>query len=103
MSAIAIFAYPRTQDVEFDHDYYSTSHMPMVARTWAKYGMQSWECVRMADDAPNIVECIVYWESLEGFSKAIQEESEDILADVKNYTNVAPVITKGVIKGKGSV
>ncbi len=87
--------YPKTDDSTFDMDYYTSTHMPMLAdalgdacqgwgastlksKEWAAYG---WATV----------------ESQEAFDAAMAEHGAKIMADVANYTNVAPQLMVGEV------
>jgi hypothetical protein len=46
-------------------------------------------------------QAILYWESEEQAVRANKEDSAEIFADVKNYTDVHPVIFGGTVVGSG--
>lgn len=88
-----LIMYPKTDDSTFDMDYYTSTHMPMLAdalgdactgwgasttkgKDWAAYG---WATV----------------ESQEAFDAAMATNGAKIMADVPNYTNVAPQMVIG--------
>ncbi len=90
-----LIMYPKTEDSTFDMDYYTSTHMPMLAdalgdackgwgasttkgRDWAAYG---WAMV----------------ESQEAFDAAMAKAGAQIMADVPNYTNVAPQMVIGEV------
>ncbi|KAM4060778.1 hypothetical protein HRG_001690 [Hirsutella rhossiliensis] len=100
MSAIVIFAYPRSSASDFNLAYYTSSHMPMVADKWARYGLRSWSAIEMTPGSPHVVQCVLHWTSVGAFEKALEEDGKDILADIKNYTDVEPAILKGNVKGQ---
>jgi len=94
MLSIAIL-YPRTEDSTFDMDYYTSTHMPMLAdalgdacQGWGastvkagKWAAMGWAMV----------------ESQEAFDAAMGEHGAKIMADVANYTNVAPEMIVGTV------
>jgi len=85
--------YPQTDDSTFDMDYYTATHMPMLAdalgdkcTAWgastikgSKWAAMGWALV----------------ESQEAFDAAMAEHGAKIMADVANYTNVAPEMLIG--------
>jgi uncharacterized protein (TIGR02118 family) len=89
--------YPNNPGVNFDMSYYTTKHMPMVKQLCAP------ACKAIAVDGglaggepgskPAYV-AIGYltFESVEAFQQAFAPHAGQILGDIKNYTNVQPVI-----------
>ena len=87
--------YPKTEDSSFDMEYYCSTHMPMLAdalgdacqgwgATTTKGG--DWEAIGWATVS-----------SQEAFDAAMAEHGGAIMADVANYTNVAPQLVVGDI------
>lgn len=85
--------YPRTEDSTFDMDYYTSSHMPMLATSigdactgWGATTVKAgpWAAIGWATV-----------ESQEAFDAAMAEHGGAIMGDVKNYTNVAPEMIIG--------
>lgn len=89
--------YPRSDDFSFDMDYYTGTHMPMLADAlgdacagWGaasipegKWGAMGWAMA----------------ESPEALQSAMAEHGEKIMADVANYTNVTPETVIGPVTG----
>jgi hypothetical protein len=46
-------------------------------------------------------QALLYWESEEQALKANKEDSAEIMADIKNYTDVHPVIFGGAVVSSG--
>jgi hypothetical protein len=46
-------------------------------------------------------QCLLYWETEEQALKANKEDSSEIFADVKNYTDTHPIIFGGKVVGSG--
>lgn len=87
--------YPKTEDSSFDMDYYCSTHMPMLAdalgdacQGWgaSKTGGKDWEAIGWATVS-----------SQEALDSALAEHGAAIMADVGNYTNVAPQMVIGEI------
>lgn len=96
MIKVNIF-YPKTADGTFDMDYYKTKHMPMVAELTAP-ACKGWSAdLGLAGGAPGEpaayagIGALLY-NSVEEFQAAFGPHAEQILGDIPNYTNVAPVI-----------
>lgn len=89
--------YPRTDDSTFDMDYYTSSHMPLLAdaigdacQGWGaasipagKYAAMGWAMVT----------------SKEAFDSAMAARGAEIMGDVPNYTNVQPELLVGEYAG----
>lgn len=89
--------YPNTPGARFDHDYYRDRHMPMVA---AKMGAacRSYTVDRgLAGGAPGapatyVAMCHIFCDSIEAFQAAFGPHAKSIMADVPNYTDIAPTM-----------
>ena len=89
--------YPNTPGARFDHAYYRDKHMPMVKE---KLGAA---CTHYTVDrglaggapgapAPYVGMCHLYFSSVEAFQGAFAPRAQEILGDIPNYTDLAPVI-----------
>lgn len=87
--------YPRTDESTFDMDYYCNTHMPMLADALgdACKGWGASECE--GGDWAAIGWCLA--ETREAFDAAMAEHGGAIMADVANYTNVAPQMVLGTV------
>ncbi|AOF84292.1 ethyl tert-butyl ether degradation EthD [Hydrogenophaga sp. RAC07] len=89
--------YPNTPGAKFNHDYYRDQHMPMVK---AKLGaaLKSYTVDKgMAGGAPGapatyVAMCHLFCDSVETFQAGFGPHAKDIMADVPNYTDIAPVM-----------
>lgn len=94
--------YPYTEGARFDHAYYRDRHMPMVkarlGSACAYYTIEKGVAARAPGqarfDAPPafVAMCAFICDSAEGFQAAMQEHGAEILADIANYTDIAPVL-----------
>jgi len=87
--------YPKTDDSTFDMDYYTSTHMPMLANAlgdsckgWGAttIGAGAWEAIGW---------CNV--ESQEALDLGLKEHGGAIMGDVPNYTNVQPQLVVGEV------
>ncbi|PPU22188.1 EthD family reductase [Xanthomonas arboricola] len=89
--------YPYREGARFDHAYYRDTHMPLVS---ARMGAA---CLRYTVDKgisggepgspPAFIGmCHIFCESLEAFGASFGPHAEEILADIANYTDLAPVM-----------
>jgi uncharacterized protein (TIGR02118 family) len=89
--------YPYTEGARFDHAYYRDRHMPMVkarlGSACAYYTIDKGLAGRAPGSPPTFVAmCAYICDSAEGYEAAIQEHRAEILDDIANYTDIAPVV-----------
>lgn len=92
MLAITIL-YPRTDDSTFDMDYYTATHMPMLASALGD-ACQGWGAISY----PSGRLAAMGWAMVttqDAFNAAMAEHGAAIMADVANYTNVQPELLIG--------
>jgi uncharacterized protein (TIGR02118 family) len=82
-------SYPSTEGATFDHDYYRDKHVPLAVKTWGLNGAE----IDKGIDGPNIAAVHFKFESLDAMGAAMGAAgTADVLADVANYTSIAPVL-----------
>lgn len=90
--------YPNKPDTKFDHQYYATSHMPMVKQKLSGFGLIKVEIDTGLGggapdtDAPYASIGYLLFESIEGFQKGMGEHGAEIMGDIPNYTDIQPEI-----------
>ncbi len=95
MIRLSVF-YPATEGATFDHDYYRDKHVPLAAKTW---GVDTAEIDR-GIDGPYVAAVHFTFESPEALATAMGAPGTgDVLADVANYTTIAPVLQTSEIVG----
>ena len=88
MIRLSVF-YPATEGATFDHDYYRETRVPLCVSTWGLEGAESDKGL----DGPNVAAVHFKFASPEALQAAMASEGTgDVLADVANYTNIAPVL-----------
>jgi uncharacterized protein (TIGR02118 family) len=81
--------YPTTEGATFDHDYYRDKHVPLAVKTW---GLDSAE-IDKGVDGPYVAAVHFKFASIEAMGTAMGAPATmDVLADVANYTTIAPVM-----------
>jgi uncharacterized protein (TIGR02118 family) len=81
--------YPASEGAKFDHDYYRTKHVPLCLQTWGIAGAE----IDKGMDGPYVAAVHFTFDSPEALQKAMSSEGTGaILADVANYTTIAPVL-----------
>jgi uncharacterized protein (TIGR02118 family) len=96
MLAITIL-YPRTDDSTFDMDYYTATHMPMLAEALGD-ACQGWGAANIADGKYAAMGWAVVSDQ-EKWDATVKEHGAKIMGDVPNYTNVRPEMLVGEIAG----
>ncbi len=87
--------YPAKEGARFDHAYYRDKHMPLLK---ARMGDA---CRYYTIDkglaggtpgstAPYVGMCHIFCDSVESFQKAFGPHMKEIMADIANYTDLAP-------------
>jgi uncharacterized protein (TIGR02118 family) len=91
--------YPKKEGSTFDYEYYLNTHMPMsIEKLSNSKGYQGVSVERgISIEAPSIESsfhamCHYYFETLEEFMQAFEPHAIELQEDIKNYTNVEPII-----------
>jgi uncharacterized protein (TIGR02118 family) len=88
--------YPTTEGASFDHDYYRDKHVPLAVKTWGLDGAE----IDKGVDGPYVAAVHFRFVSPEALAAAMSAPGTgDVLADVANYTSIAPVLQTSEIVG----
>ncbi len=80
--------YPATEGATFDHDYYRDSHVPLAVKTW---GVDAE--IDRGVNGPYVAAVHFLFDSTDALGAAMGAEgTAAVMADVANYTTIAPVI-----------
>ncbi|WP_432261746.1 EthD family reductase [Cupriavidus sp. TMH.W2] len=95
--------YPNNDDNTFDFAYYLDQHMPMVQRLVGDACKGSEVEEGLAGGAPGQPPAYraaahMYFDSVEAFQSAFGPHANAILADVPNYTNIAPMLQISAVR-----
>jgi uncharacterized protein (TIGR02118 family) len=95
--------YPNGEDKTFDMDYYEKKHMPMVAGFLGSnlkfYEIDKGISGRTPNDkAPFVAIGYFYITDVAEYNKAIAQNREAVISDIKNYTNIQPVVQISQVK-----
>lgn len=90
--------YPKTEGAKFDHDYYLGSHIPLAVETW---GLEPGQVtVEKGISGPYEAAVHFTFESQDALGAALGAEgSGEVMADVANYTDIAPVVQTSEVVG----
>ena len=96
MFKVAIL-YPGGDDKTFDMDYYENKHMPMMAGFLGKnlkfYEIDKGIAGRTpSDKVPFVAIGYFYCYDVAEYNKVIGQNRDAIIADIKKYTNIQPII-----------
>ena len=81
--------YPSGEGSTFDHDYYTSSHVPLAVAAWAPASAE----IDKGVNGPYVASVHFTFDSMEAFQAAMgSEKTGEIMADVANYTNITPVM-----------
>jgi uncharacterized protein (TIGR02118 family) len=101
MTYTGIVMYPNTEDIQFNDSYYIKTHMPLVERTWKKYGLTSWRVTKFpkaldGSRSQYLIMATLEWENEESLKSALQDPgSAEVFGDIPNFSNVQPVTLAG--------
>ena len=93
-----IALYTNRPGARFDHDYYLSRHVPMVAERLKPYGLTHAAVNRgvggAAPGAPAafLIVATLDFESAEGMQQGMAAHGAEILGDIPNYTDIEPII-----------
>jgi uncharacterized protein (TIGR02118 family) len=95
MIRLSVF-YPETEGATFDHDYYREKHVPLAVKSWGLDGAE----IDKGINGPYVAAVHFIFESLDALGAAMGAPgTADVLADVANYTSIAPVMQTSEIVG----
>jgi uncharacterized protein (TIGR02118 family) len=88
--------YPSGEGSTFDHDYYRDSHVPLAVKSWGLDGAD----IDKGVDGPYVAAVHFTFESMDALGAAMGSPgTAEVMADMANYTNIAPVIQTSEIVG----
>lgn len=91
-------SYPNQSGARFDLDYYMKKHMPMVQDRLRKFGMSGYSVSKgLGGFAPGspaefMITAQLNIDTMEHLQAGMAAESATIMADIPNYTDIAPKI-----------
>jgi len=89
--------YAGAPGARFDHAYYRDSHLPMIKARMGDSLMSYTIDKGIAGGepgapAPYLAMCHLFSESVEAFQAGFGPHAPEIMADIKNYTDLVPVL-----------
>ncbi len=98
MSITVTVMYPNDPGSNFDMDYYLSDHVDLVQSKWGNMGLNGAKIVKGIGTpdpdtpAPYQVMAILDFESVDALQGAVEAHGEEVMGDIPNFTNVAPVV-----------
>ncbi len=89
--------YPNKPGARFDHEYYRDKHMPLVKARMGdacrSYTVDKGMAGGAPGEAPTYV-CAghIFADSVESFQAGFGPHAKEIMADIPNYTDLAPIM-----------
>lgn len=89
--------YPNKPGARFDHEYYRDKHMPLVKARMGdackSYAVDKGMAGGAPGEAPTYV-CTghIFADSVESFQAGFGPHAKEIMADIPNYTDLAPIM-----------
>jgi uncharacterized protein (TIGR02118 family) len=89
--------YPNKEGARFDHTYYRDKHMPLVKARLGDACKSYTVDKGLAGGAPGapatyVGMCHIFCDSLEAFQAGMAKHGKEIMGDIANYTDIAPVM-----------
>jgi uncharacterized protein (TIGR02118 family) len=89
--------YPNQPGARFDHDYYRDKHMPLVKARMGDACKYYTVDKGVSGGAPGtpptyVAMSHIFCESAESFQAGFGPHANEIMADIRNYTDLTPVI-----------
>ena len=89
--------YPNKDGARFDHDYYKNKHMPLVkARMGESCKFYTVDKGLAGGDpdqpATYVAMCHIFCDSVDAFQTGFGPHAQEIMADIPNYTDQAPIV-----------
>ncbi|KAF4774338.1 ethyl tert-butyl ether degradation [Colletotrichum scovillei] len=103
MTVTITVVFPNDPDAEYDINYYTTKHMPLIQEQWRKYGVTSWSVTKFQPGADGIPPLYAFgstvtWDSLQQIKAAFAgPEAAGIMGDVPNFSNKQPIFLTGEV------
>ena len=102
---ISIFiAYPGNSATRFDRAYYASHHLPLVMRSWRRYGLESLTAFYPEDQSEGTIAlCLCVFRDDAAVTASFgSPEAEAVMKDVVNFTESTPVQSRAVPLAAGS-
>ena len=94
--------YPNTPKLNFNADYYASTHWPLVEKHWRSFGILDWEAHEVGklpdgSNPPYTYVAIINWKDKASF-ESLQKSGQPfdtVMADIPNFSGESPVLLAG--------
>ncbi len=91
-------SYPATEGSKFDFSYYQAHHVPLVRELWGQCGLTAESYLRGTSapgggPAPVHLLALLTFTDADAFAEAGRLHGKAVMSDIKNFTDVRPVVT----------
>ena len=95
--------YPRLEGKKFDMDYYIHTHLPMVWKKFAPFGLKKIEVDKGVEKpggggSPFFAIGYLYFDTLADFQKCFAAVGGEVVGKIPIYTDVLPMIQVGEVE-----
>ena len=95
MIRVSVF-YPSIEGAAFDHEYYRTTHVPLVQKAWTPMSTT----IEKGVDGPHVAAVHMTFASMDAFNAAMGSPlTGDVMNDVAKYTSIVPVLQISEVVG----
>ena len=89
--------YENKPNARFDHAYYKDKHMPLVKKRMGDTCNFYTVDKGVSGGAPGepatfVAMCHIYCDSVDAFQRGFGPHADEILGDIKNYTDLSPIV-----------
>lgn len=98
---IITILYRQSSNLTFNLDYYLTHHIPLTVKYWTPHGLLDTHVAKATRESEFAYAITMAWkdEAHWNDAKDTVNEMEEIMGDVKNFTNAEPVFVVGKVVG----
>ncbi|MGW6793989.1 EthD family reductase [Streptomyces chartreusis] len=97
METVFVIYRSNGENFRFDHDYFESEHLPLVRRSWEKYGLVSTTAFYPKDEGDIVVVAVNEFRDKDAAVAAFgSPESEEVMSDIVRYTDLTPSRLRGV-------
>jgi uncharacterized protein (TIGR02118 family) len=82
--------------VRFDHEYYRTTHLPLIKNTMGAalkyYAIDKGLADRTGKAPAYVAMCHLFCDSVEAYQSSFGPHAQEINGDIRNFTDVTPIV-----------
>lgn len=100
MKGALLVSYPASAGARFDHDYYLSTHFPLVRENWDRHGLDDAVAMWGEDDDPaNVAVALLTFRDAASRDAALaSEEARTVFGDLANFTDIQPTAQRLAVR-----